>query len=432
MFRSFAGVSVGLLLVLFATSTVQAEFDQSDWRFLKTLTVSAETVSSQPVELRIDDDILMNSSIGLRDVRLIDDLEIETPYLVESLRGRNLRTARSLRVFDRGNVDGRYSQMTVDFGDTGTLHNQLELGGYSRPEFWREIEIETSPDNVSWVAVGKDEIYRVSRSGVSDYSLQVEYPLSSARYIRIRILDDGSGELQMSSAVGYLDESVAPTLVSSGPLAAVDPGGAPEKTSIFEFDRLNSGVPFYLMRVNTSSTNFHRTVSVQVSQDREYWRTLTSRAEIFSYEVGTNPVNRLELVVPESTERYVRLVVFNQDNPPIDISNGQFDGYAKRLVFLADPSRRYSIYYGKTSSSAPVYDLAHVLRGADIVDIPKVTAGPHEHNPAYVLPVPPTEPISERMPWLMPIAVGLAASVVGFLLLSVLRKARSLAPPPVE
>lgn len=285
---------------------------------------------------------------------------------------------------------------------------------------------------MSWVAVGKDEIYRVSRSGVSDYSLQVEYPLSSARYIRIRILDDGSGELQMSSAVGYLDESIAPTLVSSGPLSAAEPGGAPEKTSIFDFDRLNSGVPFHLMKVNTSSTNFHRIVSVQVSHDREFWGPLTSRSEIFSYEVGTNPVNRLELVVPESTERYVRLVVFNQDNPPINISDGQFGGYAKRLIFLTDLSRSYSIYYGKTSASAPVYDLAHVLRGADIDDLPKVTAGPHEQNPAYVLPTLPSEPISERLPWLMPLAVGLAASVVGFLLLSVLRKARSLAPPPAE
>ena len=56
-------------------------------------------------------------------------------------------------------------------------------------------------------------------------------------------------------------------------------------------------------------------------------------------------------------------------------------------------------------------------------------------NPDYVAPVPPPPPVvpfTERSPWLIPLIVGLAASAIGFLLLSILRKAKALAPPPVE
>ena len=429
MRKTFRSIVIGLLLAVFATSSVSAEFADKDWRFLKVLSLPAETKANEPVELPIDRELLTRASIGLRDLRLIDDLEVETPYLVESLRGRASRSARSLQVFDRGNVVGSYSQMTVDFGAMETRHNQLELAGPSKAEFWREVEIESSQDNLAWVTVGTDEIYRISRSGVSDHSLRLEYPLSSARYLRIKILDEGSGELQMAGAVGYLDESVEPTLVSSGSLPAVNAVSAPDKTSIFEFDRIESGVPFHLLKISSSSTNFHRIVSVQVSNDREFWRTVSARSEIFSYAVGASPVNRFELTVPESTERYVRLVVFDQDSPPIDITEGQFDGYARRLVFLADPARSYSIYYGKNAVSAPVYDIGHVLNRVNTVDVPKVSVGPHQANPQYVLPVPPSEPASERLPWLIPLVIGIAASAVGFLLLSVLRKARSLAPP---
>jgi hypothetical protein len=139
----------------------------------------------------------------------------------------------------------------------------------------------------------------------------------------------------------------------------------------------------------------------------------------------------LDIQVPESTARYVRFVIFNQDNPPIEITGGVFEGYQKRVVFLPDTPDGYSLFYGNEESSAPIYDTRAVIGNrVDSADLLSVAAGPHSDNASYTAPTLPKEPLTERLPWLVPLLVGFIAILVGGLLFSVFQKARLLAPPP--
>ena len=237
-------------------------------------------------------------------------------------------------MLDRGYVAGDYSHMTVDIGGSGITHNQLILTAPAIGEFWRDVDIEASTDNRTWSLIAKSQIYRVVKAGSPIQSLTLNYPLSTARFLRIKIADDGSGDLQMGGATGHFDSSVAPTLVESQILPVAQVEDTVIKTSTTDFDRGRSGTVFNQVTLETSSINFNRNVTLQLSNDRERWKS-AGRSEIYSYTLGNNPLKGLTISLPESTERYVRVVVFNQGNPSIKVTGAVFSGFAKRLVFLA-------------------------------------------------------------------------------------------------
>ena len=424
-------LAVGLSLLLF--TVVAADFSTEQWQYVKSLSLPGGVSADEPVSLILDEDVLIHAADDLADLRLISDSGVETPYLLQSLIGSTLRTASALQVIDRGYVLDAHSQMTLDFGTGAIRHNVIELGAPSMTELWRAVEIEASQDNSTWSSIGTDEIYRVVKGSTVVESYALRYPTSSARYLRLKFIDDGSGDLQMGLAIGFRDETVPSRLITSRPVSMIQVNDTTERTSVIDFDRGRSGVPFHNISLETPDQNFNRRVAIQASVDQERWVSLPSSGEIFSYTVGSNPLDRLELQIPESTAQYVRVIIFNQDNPPIEVTGGVFEGYQKQLVFLADSTQAYSLFYGNDQISAPAYDTGVVIGNrVGFADLLSAAAGPHTTNNQYVAPKLPKDPLTERLPWLMPLVIGIIALLVGGLLLAVFRKARSLAPPPEQ
>jgi len=431
--RALASILLAAVASLLIASAVSADFSAEQWQYVKSLSLPAGVSSDEPLSLIIDEEVYVHAAGGLRDLRVISGAGVETPYLLETLRGSVERTASALQVIDRGYVPDTQSQMTLDFGPGAIRHNVIELGASSMSELWREVEIEASQDNSSWSSIGTDEIYRVVKGSTVVESYVLRYPTSSSRYLRLKIIDDGTGDLKMGSAIGFSEETVPPQLITSRPVSMSQVNDTTERISTIDFDLGRSGVPYHDISLATPDQNFNRQVAIQASVDREKWIALPSGGEIFSYTVGLNPLDRLVVQIPETTARYVRLTIFNRDNPPIEITGGVFEGYQKRLVFLADAPQGYSLYYGNDESNAPVYDTGVVIGNrVNSADLLTAVAGPHSTNGEFIAPTLPKEPLTERLPWLMPVLIGFIAVLVGGLLFSVFRKARSLSPPPLD
>ena len=104
-------------------------------------------------------------------------------------------------------------------------------------------------------------------------------------------------------------------------------------------------------------------------------------------------------------------------------------GSQRRVLFFAQPDEEYKAFYGNADAQRPTYDIDRLLSFLDTEDLPVAELGAQTDNPMYVAPVTPRPPLTERLPWLLPVALALAALLVGGLLLNVLRKARSALPP---
>ena len=189
----------------------------------------------------------------------------------------------------------------------------------------------------------------------------------------------------------------------------------------------SKGFPTNRLAITTEEENFYRQVRLEGSNDAETW-TLLQRSEIlYSFNTPRFVGNKLSLSYPESTFRYFRLTILNEDNPPLPIDSVSVFGFLRKLIFPASPGSAYRLYYGNATARTPSYELERVFPYLVTENLPGAQLGAHAINPLYSLP---TEPFTERYPWLFPTVVSVAALLIGLFLANLLRKIRKLLPPP--
>jgi hypothetical protein len=115
--------------------------------------------------------------------------------------------------------------------------------------------------------------------------------------------------------------------------------------------------------LKTTSRNFSRpaTLEIPVVQGvKTSWRTLGSAT--FS-QLGFRNYHREQLTIefPVDRQAEYRLVIYNEDNPPLEIQDVQAEGPMQRVVWLAQPGKAYQLFYGSETAATPHYETAIVL-----------------------------------------------------------------------
>jgi hypothetical protein len=102
---------------------------------------------------------------------------------------------------------------------------------------------------------------------------------------------------------------------------------------------------------------------VQISENRggrSTWVDIgqggLSRVKFGSYHNET-----LGLSFPEQREKEYRIVIRNEDNPPLKITGVKAKGNIYRAVFLAEENETFRLGYGSDEVDPPNYDAAAVL-----------------------------------------------------------------------
>lgn len=67
---------------------------------------------------------------------------------------------------------------------------------------------------------------------------------------------------------------------------------------------------------------------------------------IYAYNTPKFVGNKFSLRYHESTFRYFRLTILNEDNPPLPIDGARAYGFLRKLIFPASSGRTYRLYYG--------------------------------------------------------------------------------------
>ena len=121
--------------------------------------------------------------------------------------------------------------------------------------------------------------------------------------------------------------------------------------------------PLTEFTLETSSRNFSRAAEVQTPVThgvRTEW-VVIGRGTVSLVDFGGYRKQTLGLSFPERRETDYRVVIHNEDNPPLAITGIQPRGNVYRAVFLADKSNTYRLGYGSEEVGRPEYDAAVVL-----------------------------------------------------------------------
>jgi hypothetical protein len=430
-----AMISASLVVLFIGAGQVFADFSNADWRYVKSIGLPSDLTAGGLVEVVPDAEVYANANPGLTDLRVISNDKFETPYKFEVSRGSNERVLVPTKLIDSGHVPGKHTTFTADLGRNGILHNEIAFRTSSR-NFNLTATIETSKDGELWVNVGEHPVYDLSVEGIGRVSrnTRLTYNESSARFIRIRIADQGDGELEVNGTTVSLEKSTLP-IETRWPASILRVTQNSElSATLVEVDLGAAGLPSHRLALQIPNINFHRRVNVETSGDLNSWRSLASGSAIYSYSLPKFTGSDLNISYPETTARYLRILIFNQDNAPLDVLGVETWGLQRRLVFAAEPTRDYRLFYGNREGRQPSYDIEMMFPYLDTRSILKASLGGHTLSDLYQPPVPPIPkpvPLTERLPWLLPLVIGFAATMVGLLLFVVVRRAKTLLPPPV-
>lgn len=420
---------VSMLLWLVSSSAV-ADFSQRNWRYVKDIVLPSGIQPETLVELAPDTEVFASAADGLVDLRIISDENEEIPYKLEISQAEHERTSFSVSLRDKGYVPGNYDIFTADLGQGGILHNEIEFRTPAN-EFRRTATVETSNDEATWMKVAEQTVYAftVRERGFTTRDTSIRYPESTARYLRVKIAAGGEGSLEITGAtVFYVKETPAREI--SWPSSILDISrDAGQRTTNVEVDLGTPGLPSHRLAISVPDVNFYRELTLQSSPDRENWTTLIRGAEIYAFDTPKFVGESLAVDYPEATSRYLRLVIHDEDSPPLDVKAVSVWGLWRRLVFSADPQPSYKLYYGNAQVRRPSYDIERVFPYLATEKLPEAKLGPQTANPHFVEEKPP---VSERSPWLFPTVVAVAAIVVAILLFVVFRQIRKALPPPKE
>jgi hypothetical protein len=405
MLRSF-------LILLAAAVLLRADFDPSHWELRRPLSVQPGAVA----RVRIDRVIYKGSKARLADLRVVRD-GVETPYLLETQRGTSSETELHPSIVDKSVAPGRGLEFTLDLG-VKTTHNQVGIAT-DQTNFKQRVRIETSEDGHHW-SIARDDgyIFDFSQGDQKVSVLQVAYPSSTRRFVRVTIFGWSDPKFVESAALMHLErqpdkrETIARF---DKPQRGED---APTRSTLVTLDLGFSGLPHDQAQLDvTPGDLFYRAVEVESSQNGKDW-----------YRVGSGVIERtadredLVLDFPEQWDRYLRLRILNADDQPLRVSGISLLACERALRFPAKAAGTYWLYFGNAEARTPSYDLALVLPKQAVEDAPLASFGSAEPNPAYRAPVAPDKPWSDRHPGILYSVLGIAILGMGYLTMRLLAK----------
>ncbi len=425
-------MAAALAVVLFALPVLAGGIEE-DWHFYKPVELPASLSGTGLVELELDREVYAHASASLGDIRVTEfpkGREIPYKMLVES--GDHRRAAVAVTMRDLGHVDGEYTSFILDLKSEGALHNEVEVKT-SSDNFQRRVEIEGSDDGEAWRTLVQDATIfglTIRERGFTTSDTRIRYPASTARFMRVRIIDNGEEPLTIRGGVVFFSQQLEPRR-NGLPLVITGREEVPQKKqTVLVLDAGGAGFPANRIDLEISQRNFYRQVVLEGSDNNLDWYALQRDETIFDFDTPKFVGNDLTVGFGESRYRYYRLTIQNEDNPPLPVEGARVSGFLRKLIFSAEADKEYRLYYGHPDAPAPSYELERIFPYLVTEDLPVARLGVHKQNPAFTLPESPPVPFTERYPWLLPTIVAVASLLVGAFLASLVRQVGGRLRPP--
>ncbi len=425
-----------------------ANVPDEEWPFYKPVELPGSLAGTGLVEVELDREVYTHASPGLGDIRVVEkDAGREVPYkmLVESgdhrrsavavkMRGPGhvRRGAMSVKMRDLGHVPGWETSFILDLQSEGTLHNEVEVNTSSE-NFQRRVKIEGSDDGKTWRMLeqtGTIFDLTIQERRFTNSDTRVRYPSSTARFLRVRIIDGEEEPLDIEGAVVFFTQELSPRITEVPLLIAAREEDQDRKETVLTLDLGSSGFPAKGVQLEVPQRNFYRRVLVEGSDDQTTWLPVQGSETIYDFDTPKFVGRDSWIGFRESRYRYYRVFVMNEDNPPLDIEKASARGHQRKLVFAVDSEKSYRLYYGNENVNAPSYELERMFPYLVTEGLPEARLGFHTLNPAFTVPATPPVPFTERYPWLLPTVVAIAALVIGVFLATLVRQLGSNLRPP--
>jgi len=424
------------------------------WRYWRALGVPA-TDAPRPalsgaeglVKATLPIEVYARAQTELGDLRLIDDTGSEVPYVLEARQGHRSRQWRSASVVDLGDIPGVGTHAVAEIPVEVERHNSIQVLT-DDPDFVAFVEVAASAilpppekEESAWRIIRDSaHIFRLRKDGLEGVQ-EVSYPVSTARFLRLRIHRQGGKGLKLTGIRVAFEEVEEAELAELPVDKVTQPPGA-KGQSLWQVDLGTGRVPVSQVRFVVVTPEFHRGVEVLTSEDGKLWvhagaatlhRIAAPRGELMPGKPAPSGgaqaditqlssgggVSGLVVEFPERRGRYWRVEVADRNDAPLSGVRIELWGTPRHVIFRWEPRRSYRLLYSNERAKAPQYELARLLGREDREQAVAVAVSAEEVNAAWVDP----RPWSERHPVVLWIALGIVVAALALLALRALRQA---------
>jgi Protein of unknown function (DUF3999) len=400
-----------MLVFMLGGEPVMADFKRSDWQFLKPISAAAGS-TVEYFRFSLDGETFDHSLKSLADLRIVDDQSREVSYALFEEREKTTEEQYAPKIFNRGVLPGQYSTLTLDL-EREIPNNTLTLNTKSK-NFRRRVEIAGSQDGRQWLVL-KHDAYIFDFSGDQKVHLTtIKYPENRHRYLRVRVWNGMEPPLEFDGASLSLVTTTTPRRVSRTSRLFSREEDPKLKASVCVLDLTYRRLPSDFLMLETPEENFSRLVEILSSNDLKAWQT-QAQSDFYRFRTSRHSVEKKTLHFPEARHRYLKVIVYNHDDPPLKLTSFEVRGIEKDLIFQFQPGRQYWLYYGNPTALAPQYDIERVKSYLGVEGLPRARLGPQAENAGY-RPSGPRKPWTETQPvlfWsvLILLVLGLGAYI---------------------
>ena len=313
-------------------------------------------------------------------------------------------------------------------------------------DFEKSVNVSTSTDGITWSPLVSDGLIFDYERFLDFRRTSIDIPESKSRRFKVKIsnatdqqrslVKELSRTVSDSSGMTVSESELVETRVfrideirfftaakkrdrndrdAASELKILEQNSNPEnKTTEILVD--GGDIPIHEIALTTADRNFRREVSVQVpdKSTSDGWRTI-HRGRVYCYRVGDFHEEWLSVRFKEARSARYRIVIENQDSPPLTISAVTGRGDTYELLFLAGEGDQCSVFLGSPveSMTTPQFDTAAIVAAKNQkVKRESFTFGPLTENQRFSSDLPPDKRIFESKGLLW----GAIASVVALLI----------------
>ena len=401
-------LALGLTLAIVAAMASASPLPQAwrNWHYSRAVQLEA-TYQPRLVNIVVPAEVYIRAEIRLPDLRIVDDLGREVPYVLQARQGSTRTQMRSTRVRETSFAPGQFTQVVLDLGENPSFHNAVQVIT-AEPDFITWVEVDVSDTARDWRIVrDRSPIFRFHKENLEG-NQTLRYSDSNARYLRLRFLDGAKPFPLVTATAAYdVSESAerAPVLAPLKPDTRAKP-----QESRWRTEAGAALLPVAEVRFEAEQAEFRRRVRVSSSEDGEIWET-RGAGEIYRFRQGDTLLERLQVDFPEAWGlRYWRVEVVNGNDPPLTGARPVLCATPRHVVFRQEPGRSYRLLYGQSEAKAPQYEMAR-LADPRVLDTASTGAlAPEEINTAYMDP----RPWTEQHPFVLWVALGVAVVILGY------------------
>lgn len=345
---------------------------------------------------------------GMPDLRIIDNDGTPVPYLLETQLQDRKEMVREEFATEIGNLraEGNSLEIHVRLAETSPSADGLIVISPLR-NYERKVRLAGSVDGTNWTAVNTEGLIFDYSQHMDISSRNIALPKNGFRQFRLTISDITD---QLESPFRHLSKTfedaketkrVEQTVIErrpfridririwhdrpaqeartvSHPLTGFETVEEPSKKRTVITARANRE-PINRLTVETTNRNFSRQVTIEApagkgpsgtegkagrgegaSEGTREWQVIAN-GTIENFHFRDQARQSQGIAFPERREEAFRIVIHNEDNPPLTVSGVKAEGYLHRAVFLAQPGKSYRVFYGSATLEMPHYEAAQVL-----------------------------------------------------------------------